>query len=519
MQFNYYFLKALSPALNKKVAGTKIVQIFSQSRNELILIFNGDNQFVIKANLDNESSLLSFPDDFARARKNSVNLFEELLDQEVLNIRSFENERSFSIQLTANYELLFKLHGRHSNVILFKEGVFRSMFKQNMLNDETIRVDQLDRPIDQCDNQILSLDFDLANLFPTFDKQIKGRLRSDGFYDEVDTSEKLKILKQLFRELEQRRQYICSIDGNPQLLLFKPDQFDESFEDPIEASNAFARIFFKNTGFSTLKSRLLAQVRKEIKKCDSYLKQTKAKLTEIENRRGYDEIANILMANLHQPVAKGSKSIDLTDFYSNQTINIKIKSNLSLQQNAELLYRKAKNQGKEVAVLKQNIEAKSKSLKDLQARLVQIEGADDIKSLKALDQSANNSNGSRKELPFMCFIIEGYEVFAGRNAKNNDLLTQKFAKKDDLWLHARDVSGSHVIIRNPNGASIPNSVIEKVAQLAAWYSKRKTDSLCPVIYTPKKYVRKPKGSLPGQVILSQEKVVMVKPGKSHFIET
>ena len=107
--------------------------------------------------------------------------------------------------------------------------------------------------------------------------------------------------------------------------------------------------------------------------------------------------------------------------------------------------------------------------------------------------------------------LNGYTVLVGNNAKQNDLLTLKFAKKDDLFFHAKDVSGSHVILKQISGKKVPNTTLEKTAALAAFYSKRKTDSLCPVGYTPKKYVRKPKGAAPGLVIVEREKVLLVKP--------
>jgi predicted ribosome quality control (RQC) complex YloA/Tae2 family protein len=81
-----------------------------------------------------------------------------------------------------------------------------------------------------------------------------------------------------------------------------------------------------------------------------------------------------------------------------------------------------------------------------------------------------------------------------------------------LWLHARDVSGSHVIIRNPQNQTVPKHVIEQAASIAAYYSKRQTETLCPVIVTPKKYVRKTRDLLPGQVIVDREEVVIVRPG-------
>jgi predicted ribosome quality control (RQC) complex YloA/Tae2 family protein len=102
-------------------------------------------------------------------------------------------------------------------------------------------------------------------------------------------------------------------------------------------------------------------------------------------------------------------------------------------------------------------------------------------------------------------------VLVGNNARQNDLLTLKFAKKEDLFFHAKDVTGSHVILKQVSGRSIPKTTLEKTAALAAYYSKRKTDTLCPVGYTAKKYVRKPKGSPPGLVLVEREKVLLVKP--------
>jgi predicted ribosome quality control (RQC) complex YloA/Tae2 family protein len=107
--------------------------------------------------------------------------------------------------------------------------------------------------------------------------------------------------------------------------------------------------------------------------------------------------------------------------------------------------------------------------------------------------------------------LDGFRILIGRNARNNDLLTQRFAYKEDLWLHARDVSGSHVLIKYRPGKSFPRNVIERAAELAAWYSRRRTDSLCPVTVTPRKFVRKPKGLAEGQVLIEKESVVMVVP--------
>lgn len=515
MQFNYYFLKQLSKVLGARLVNRRITAVFSQNKDELILAFEHEGtEFFIKANLDSEASLLSFPSAFARAKKNSVDLFDVLIGLKVHSIRQFQNERSFSILFENNFELLFKLHGRHANLILFKKGVIQDLFKKNIAPDQTLVLDELNKEIDQSDEAIIREGFDLFPIYPTFDKHIKNYLKSAGFYNTDAPQTKLHILHELLDQLHEKAYYLTTVKDIPKLLLFRPEGVFETYEDPIVVSNALAREFFTNHGVAQLKNRLLAQVRKEIKKSQSYLKQTDAKLDEIMNRRGYDELANILMANLHVKVNPADKQIELFDFYANDQIIIKLKPHQSLQLNAENLYRKAKNQAKEIDMLEKNMAAKQRILAQLQAKEAEIEALEDIKALRALVKPNQSQQNQKEPTPFMEYSISGFQVYVGKNAKNNDLLTQKFAKKDDLWLHARDVSGSHAIIRNPNGVNIPLHIIEKVAQVAAWYSKRKSDTFCPVIYTPKKYVRKPKGALPGQVLLSKEEVILVPPDRA-----
>ena len=111
---------------------------------------------------------------------------------------------------------------------------------------------------------------------------------------------------------------------------------------------------------------------------------------------------------------------------------------------------------------------------------------------------------------FKEFDFLGYKIYVGRNSKNNDELTLKFAKKDDIWLHAKDVAGSHVVIKKKSGQTVPKNVIEYAAVLAGKNSKRKSDSICPIIVTPKKFVRKIKGAPAGSVVVDREEVILVK---------
>ena len=104
-----------------------------------------------------------------------------------------------------------------------------------------------------------------------------------------------------------------------------------------------------------------------------------------------------------------------------------------------------------------------------------------------------------------------FRIWVGKDAASNDELTLKYAHKEDLWLHAKDVAGAHVIIKFQAGKKFPKDVVERAAELAAYNSKRKNDTLCPVAFTPKKFVRKRKGDPPGAVVVEREEVMMVVP--------
>ncbi|MBX7152500.1 NFACT RNA binding domain-containing protein, partial [bacterium] len=114
---------------------------------------------------------------------------------------------------------------------------------------------------------------------------------------------------------------------------------------------------------------------------------------------------------------------------------------------------------------------------------------------------------------FREFLVHGnWRVFVGQNDEKNDALTFKFAKKDDLWFHARGVPGSHVVLKRDGRKDNPSKdAVEAAAAIAAFFSKAKTSSLVPVIVAERKYVRKPKGAKPGTVIVEREDVVVVPP--------
>ncbi|MFY0654837.1 MAG: DUF814 domain-containing protein [Cyclobacteriaceae bacterium] len=517
MHFNYYFLKALVKALEPKLIGSAVTSCFSQNKDELVLIFESENdQFIIKSSFDGQANMMTFPSEYHRAKKNSVDLFQELIDLEVEGITLFENERSFTLDLSHQNRLLFKLHGRQANICLFQKGTFHSMFKHNYSKDKVIILDELHRNIDQSDRAIRSSDFDLNSTFPTFDKHIKSWLKHEKI-ETVDEQQRLAILKRLLNELQSGKFYILEEDfGRPFLSLIPLSGYNQIYDtnDPIDVCNQLSRVYHQKYLLSKEKDVMLQKVVQEKTKAENYVRKSNKKLDGLKNSIKYSEQADILMANLHLAILPDQKSVEVFDFYRNQNITIKIKQGKSLQANAEILYRKAKNQKIEIEKIEENIASKESQLLELIKRKNSIAVVDNFKELRKISKNNSNDQKVRNDAitrPYFEYDVDGVSVLVGKNAKSNDKLLQSFTSKEDTWLHARNVSGSHVIAKTQGKIQLKETTLEKIAQIAAWYSKGKNDTLCPVIYTKRKYVSKIRGGAPGQVAVQREQVILVNP--------
>ena len=548
MHTNYYFLRRLAPALESRlltnsgglfetitpVSGLRFMACFSQDRDEIVLVFaqakgkiNYYKPFYIKAILRPDFSGLLFPETVQRARTNSVDLFESVIgeagqERAVVGVQSFLNERCLAIRLEDGFSLLFKFFGNRPNLLAFHENQVVDLFNKQLVADENLLFDSFDRPIDQSFDAFQQAGFNHRTLFPTFGKVVNGWLDEQGINnDNRNPEEKWAIIQEALRQLETPRYYLTRLNHKPTLSLLPTGEIQREFTDPVDAANRF---FIAYNGLSTFeheKATLLRLLEKRQKRAESQIDVFMHRLVEREEGASHEEIGHILMANLHDIQAEsGTKlpeRLTLYDFYRDQPISIKLKPDLSPQKNAENYYRKAKNEKIEEQHLSDQVAAREAELLRTQQQKVDLEAIQSLKELRRyskqyslLNETTVASSGESASL-FKEVIYESFRILIGRNAKNNDLLTQKYAYKDDLWLHARDVSGSHVVVKYRAGKPFPKSVIERAAELAAWFSKRRTDSLCPVTVTPKKYVRKPKGLAPGQVLIEKEDVVLVVP--------
>lgn len=521
MHQNYHFLRHLTEALRQEATGLKFMECFSQEKDELVIILahaRGKNNyyrpFFIRATLRPDFACLNFPEDFNRARQNSADLFENLYDLAVIDVRQFKNERALGLVLENNYTVVFKLFGNRSNAIVFQGDEVIDLFHNRLVSDNNLHLSALDRELDQTWEAYQAANYDHRKVFPTFGKEINAYL-AEQFADKPSQSSEQcwQIIQETLNLLTHPTFKISLWHHQPTLTIVPLGEAMREHSNAIAALNDFYTTYNRVGVIAKEKGDALKILQKRIQRTEHYLEEAFQKLLGIDGEVKNEEIGHILMANLHQ-IPERVERVTLFDFYRNQDIEVKLKPDLTPQRNAETYYRKSKNERIEIEKLQENITLREGELEELKNHIRTIEEFESLKLLRKYLKINSLLSDAPILTPTQLFKhteFEGYVILIGKNAKNNDLLTKKYAYKEDLWLHARDVAGSHVVVKYKAGKKFPNSVIERAAQIAAWYSKRRNETLCPVIVTPKKYVRKPKGLPEGEVILDKEEVVMIEP--------
>ena len=518
MHTNYYFLRQLAPALTARLRGFRVASCFSQEKDELVIGLLSDTgaEFWLKAQLGAAFPALALPETFQRARQNSVDLLPELLGRTVASVVAWPQDRV--LQFTFEEDgatLVFKLYGPRPNAI-FRPAADAptQLFHQRYTADaELVPAPESASP------PPLSAS---GKLPPALADLPARYLREQRSYDPAPLETKQRLAQELLAELENpAHYYLIQLDGRTRLSLVPLGDVLQTLpgSDPIGALRRFIPLALSRRALETERRQLRQLLERRADEADTSAQMASQRLHALAHEAGYRHRADLIMAHLHD-IKPGAAQLEVVDFYTNEPVILKLKPLEKPQRTAENLYRKAKNQQIEERQLTERIarrEAEALQALELLEELDAQATLHELRNLRAwrkqhgLDPSAAPAKAGT-ELPFKVFEDRGFTILVGRNAANNDLLTQKYAHKDDLWLHAKDVTGSHVVIRHRAGQPVPEPVVEHAAQLAGWYSRRQHDSLCPVTVTPKKFVRKPKGSLPGQVVVERERVVLVVPG-------
>lgn len=507
MHNNYYFLRQLTKYLQDSLVGLSVGEVYSQQKNELtIALCKGEGSVYINAHLSPEYCGLSFPENHSRARRNSADLFKPVYGREIEDVVQIENDRSFYIRLKGGFRLLFKMHGSRSNIILLKGGEILEIFRNGLKKDFEIDINNLSKKIDTSFENFANHNGDYKSVCPTFGKAFDAYFEGRQFVS-LPIERQYSCFTELLTYLERPKFYIHIQDDKlPVLSLFQISENDLVFSSPVLALNALFKAFVSDYQLEKEKSKLQNSLLGQLKKGEAYIKKSQEKLNSLHTATGYTNIGDLIMANLNL-IRPNQKEVVFDDFYTQKPVEIKLNPLLSPQLNAEKYYKKARKQRVEIETLEKNIAIKRRETKEIQNQIDQIR---DIKSLREFRKS-KEIHTQEAEAPFHKVLFMNYEIFIGKNARTNEMLTFQVAGKDDLFLHAKDTPGSHVIIRKKSNQNFPASVIERAASYAAYYSKAKGESLIRVLYTAKKYVRKAKGLAPGAVIVVNEKILLVKP--------
>lgn len=515
MHNNFYFLKQLTAVLPDVLQGSAVSECFSQSRDELILRFEKpSNEFIIKVSLQPQFCCLSFPDHFDRARRNSVDLFSEVIGKRVTGIRQFLNERSFLIRLSGSFGILFKMHGNRSNLLLLKENTVSDRFRKNIREDAALNAETLDRVIDWSFENFTRNSGRLKELYFTFGNIVWRYIEENNLLHPDPKKQWQAIINVKDRLEDAHHFFTMYTDDVPALSLLATGDIRSTFTDPVSALNAFFPEFTRAMTLKKEKNRALTALQTRLSGITRHTQATRKRIVEIGEENQYRLWADLIMANLGS-ISQGQTNVTLPDLYDpSRLVRIKLKADRSPQKNAELYYSKSRNQEIEVQHLKRLLHEREKEIERIRASLEELHATTNLKGVRRHAKNTGIGTEQKKQskpLPYREYTFMGFKIWIGKNASANDQLTTKYTFKEDLWLHARDVAGSHVVIKKQSGKEFPHPVIERAAQLAAFYSKRKNESLCPVIFTARKFVRKPKGAPAGVVTVEREEVIMVEP--------
>ena len=252
-------------------------------------------------------------------------------------------------------------------------------------------------------------------------------------------------------------------------------------------------------------------------------KRLRATIVKIERESGGDgdsgileHKGNIILANLNK-VTKGMKSVTLPDLYgTGEDITIKLDPAMDGPGNAKRYFSRARKIKTASKLAKERIAGLCRRIDAIDTEIERYESLDDIKELRKASGKVSRQGAPGRAIdadqpfPRRFTSISGLEIIVGRNDKENDELV-RWARKNDIWLHAQNIGGSHVILRPPGKQNPDHRSIEEAAGIAAYFSKAKTSSVVPVVWTRVKYVVKRKGKGPGQVRYTMEKVLFVEP--------
>lgn len=519
---NYYELIYLKNEFKNKLVYCVLDQAITPYKNilELYIIGSAESFRLILSVIPGNTAL--FLDTFRPGKKsNKLLFFTELYGVPIVDIVLAEQDRIISILFENGKKITFKLFSNKANAILINEGEIIEVFK----DFDEIGTSEPKPKVHNLFSDVLPSDSP---------KQII--LRSNPLLPRSDVDLLISLHKLEHKSAEEivvlTKKVTSAIEHNP---VFRKLENGITTQIPFEllplktsyqfsSVNELIAFRFKNYShyqrLSQQKAFFRKKITQQLKRIKSVINNLSQADKGIEKSELFTKYGHLLMSNAHLKLVNSDK-ITVVDFYEeNSEIEIPLDIKLTIAENAELYYNRASSSiqsFKDAKARLPNIEARRNRLERMQLELekfVHLRDLEDWKKKNNKELEQLDTVKTKKEessLPFHTLEIQGYQIWIGKNAKSNDKLIQ-FSHKEDVWMHARGVPGSHLVIRMGNKKEMPpKNIIQKAASFAAFNSKAKGADLVPVIFTKRKYVRKPKGAAAGAVLVQKEEVELVKP--------
>lgn len=566
MAFDGIVTQAITHELKNDLIGGKIDKIHQPDKNTILLgIYSNSIHYALNICIDAHNCRINLTTNSKENPLVAPNfcmlLRKHLISGKISTIKMYGLERLVKINIETINEfneieiksLIIELMGKHSNIIL--------------INDKNIIIDSL-RHIWATDTIYRDILPSRTYSFPTSEKLDYTKISDiySIFQDNLNLSveefsklfantfngfslsfiksalEKCNITTINKENLLKLQKYINNILTFPNNLYFtevyknnKLSDFTLSLGNNITVEKFYLNKFIDNFYFSreteetfnNCKNNALKLTTDSQKKLLNRLNSINTKLKDCEERDKYRLYGELITSNLYKLTNTHTDYIELENYYdTNNLIKIPLDRKYSPNINAKHYfkkYNKLKNALQIVSVQKAETENElnyidsiifeielASSTKEIQEILDEI--SENLIKNKVSQKKKNTKNSKKKkqekQYSPLHFNIDNFDVYVGKNNKENDWLTFTFASKNDIWLHTKDIQGSHVIIKTL-GLNISDDTLVKCAKLAVEHSKAKLSSNVPVDYCKVQYVKKPNGAKPGMVIFTNNKTISV----------
>lgn len=543
MHSSHHILALVARDLQTTLPGTVLGAPYSQDRDELVVPF-ADRTGALFVSCSPALPVTFLHPSFTRARRNVVDLLSGAAGTAIRSISLHPSDRILTIALSGDRTLEIHLFGPRSNVLLVDGArVIIDAFKRSRQLTGTVAeippavtwpplpevVAAL--PREGTVTVQASIKRSLPLIPPVVVKELLYRsdIGPGVLLRELDDAHRAALAHgavSIEAELASPTpRIIATQDGAPLHLTTIPllqarGAREEMFTGIHEALREFFVRRRSTDDFrhdqQSVREALLRRMERAHRTCNAI----RMDAAETDRIARYRRFGALLMENLGA-VTKGDAS--WTSTAADPPLEIPLVPSLTPVQNAQRYFEKAKSAERSRVMTEDRLRAYTAVIDRARALLDALETIQSRQALRTYMKQnkealqalgALGSEEEQERAPFRVFTVHGgFEVWAGKSSTNNDELTLRHARPEDLWFHARGASGSHVILKVSSAAGEPGKRAKaEAAGIAAWYSKMKNAKIVPVAMTRRKYVHKPKGAPPGTVAITREEVIMATPG-------